>query len=81
MLAPKVNASGMCLCEGLLGFDSLSEFSFLAAIINEAMRMYRPFTVILREALQETQVIVLSCCCVPLLIMSVQFICSRLRFS
>ena len=40
----------------MLGYDSLSEFPYTAAIINETLRLFPPLPALLRESLQDTQV-------------------------
>ena len=44
------------MLQGALGYDSLSEFPYTAAVINETLRLFPPLPVLLRESLQDAQV-------------------------
>jgi len=48
--------------QGSMGYETLSEFPYAAAVVNEALRLYPPGAVLSRFSLKNTTASPFSCC-------------------
>ncbi len=45
----------MCMRQGSIGYETLSEFPYAAAVVNEALRLYPPGPTLSRISLKDTK--------------------------
>jgi len=48
--------------QGSIGYETLSEFPYAAAVVNEALRLYPPAATLSRISLKDTKAYLFFCC-------------------